>query len=98
MEMECLRGLYRKSTSSIVSSAEASCGSTVTSIEGSSSKKNKKKRSVSDVYASSGDGSEFFSANGEEMSVSSTVSAQVGKKIKLASEPLDSVPEEVHIS
>ena len=103
LEMECLRGLYRKSASSIASSAEASCGSTViSSIEGSSSpKKNKKKRSLSDVYdASSGDESEFFSANEEEMSVSSNVSTQVEqkKKIKLASEPLDSVPEEVHIS
>ena len=100
LEMECLRGLYRKSASSIASSAEASCGSTViSSIEGSCPKRNKKKRSLSDVYASSGDESEFFSANEEEMSVSSTASAQVGKKIRLASEPLlDSVPEEVHIS
>lgn len=102
LEMECLRGLYRKSASSIASSAEASCGSTViSSIEGSSPKRNKKKRPLSDVYASSGDESEFFSANEEEMSVSSTASAQVverKKKIKLASAPLDSVPEEVHIS
>jgi len=102
LEMECLRGLYRKSASSIASSAEASCGSTViSSIEGPSPKRNKKKRPLSDVYASSGDESEFFSANEEEMSVSSTASAQVverKKKIKLASAPLDSVPEEVHIS
>lgn len=99
LEMECLRGLYRKSASSIASSAEASCGSTIiSSIEGPSPKRNKKKRPLSDVYASSGDESEFFSANEEEMSVSSTASAQVGKKIRLASEPLDSVPEEVHIS
>jgi len=100
LEMECLRGLYRKSASSIASSAEASCNSTViSSIEGPSPKRNKKKRPLSDVYdASSGDESEFFSANEEEMSVSSTASAQVGKKIRLASEILDSVPEEVHIS
>ena len=102
LEMESLRGLYRKSASSIASSAEAaSCGSTIiSSIEGSSPKRNKKKRPLSDVYASSGDESEFFSANEEEMSLSSTASAaQVGKKIRLAaSEQLDSVPEEVHIS
>jgi len=108
LELECLRALYQNSATSIASSGggDESCGSSVTSIESSSSfapvkKKNKRKRTVTEMYASSGDeGSQFFSANDEEMSETSDTSCASskarGKKNKKYK--LESVPEEVQIS
>ena len=108
LELECLRSLYQKSASSIASSGaeDDSCGSTVTSIESSSpvvpvpvaAKLNKKKRTVTEMYASSGDESQFYSANEEEMSIESDSDASRahGKK-KSKKSMLASVPEEVQI-
>ena len=107
LELECLRALYQNSATSIASSGggDESCGSSVTSIESSSSfavkKKNRRKRTVTEMYASSGDeGSQFFSANDEEMSETSDTSCASskarGKKNKKYK--LESVPEEVQIS
>lgn len=84
LKLECLRALQKRSGEE-TSSDESS-------IECSSVNRNKKKRKVSDMYASSGEESNFVSANDEEMSdstipfVTSPSRNQEKKRCKLTNE------------